>query len=383
MYAAFLFYRRLSHLCNMRQIAALILFFLATLSGQAQQNILDSEEVQKKVEQCLYATYGFQFSEAKAIQTSLENEMPSHPAPFFLKALITYWEFFPILPEDPAAKEFESGMDRAIELAGNMMHKDPDSMEGLFFDLHARAFKAMFWADNGKPGKVLPDLNTMYYSMIQGFEYKDVFNEFYFSSGMYNYYIEAYTEKHPIYKPLALFFRRGDRQLGLKEIEYAIHNTTYIKYEARLFMSLIQLNYEKDIDEALEHAAKLYNYFPKNIYYLGQYLILLVHNRQYSVASALNEKLADEKDDFHRLIYLLIEGFLCENHRSSPSQAKNQYKQVLREAEGFEAIADQYAAIASAGLARIAEMEGDILTARKQRKQSSRLSNYEFILEFR
>lgn len=256
-------------------------------------------------------------------------------------------------------------------------------MEGLFFDLHARAFKAMFWADNGKPGKVISDLNTMYYSTIKGMEYKDVFNEFYFSSGMYNYYIEAYTEKHPAYKPLALFFRRGDKQLGLKEIEYAINNTTYIKYEARLFMSLIQLNYEKNIDEALEHAAKLYNYFPKNIYYLGQYLIILVHNRQYSVASVLNEKLAIEKDDFHRLIYLLIEGFLYENQRNDPSKAKAQYKQVLREAEHFGAIADLYAAIASAGLARIAEKEDDILTARKQRKQSSRKSNYEFILEFR
>ncbi len=383
MYAAFLFYSRLSHLCMMRHIAALILFLLIATSGQAQKNILDSEEIQKKIEQCLYATYGFQFSEAKAIQASLENKMPSHPAPFFLKALITYWEFFPILPEDPEVIEFESGMDRAIELAGNMMDKESDSMEGLFFDLHARAFKAMFWADNGKPGKVLLDLNTMYYSTIQGMEYKDVFNEFYFSSGMYNYYIEAYTEKHPAYKPLALLFRRGDKQLGLKEIEHAIHNTTYIKYEARLFMSLIQLNYEKNIDEALEHAAKLYNYFPKNIYYSGQYLILLVHNHQYSVASVLNEKLSNEKDDFHRLIYLLIEGFLNENHRNALSRAKVQYKQVLHEAKGFGTIANLYAAIASAGLARIAEKEGDVLTARRQRKQSSRLSNYEFILEFK
>jgi hypothetical protein len=366
----------------MRHIATLILLLMVTFPGQSQQNILDSEEIQKKVERCLYTTYGFQFSEAKAIQAFLENEMPSHPAPFFLKALISYWEFFPILPEDPEVTEFESGMDRAIELAGIMMNKDPDSMEGLFFDLHARAFKAMFWADNGKPGKVIPDLNTMYYSTIKGMEYKDVFNEFYFSSGMYNYYIEAYTEKHPVYKPLALFFRRGNKKLGLKEIEHAIHNTTYIKHEARLFMSLIQLNYEKNMDKALEHAAILYNYFPKNIYYLGQYLIILVHNHQYSVASVLNEKLANEKDDFHRLIYLLIEGFLYENQDNAPSKAKAQYTQVLREAEHFEAIADLYAAIASAGLARIAEKEGDDLTARKLKKQSSRQSNYEFILEF-
>ena len=278
---------------------------------------------------------------------------------------------------------FISNMDRAIALAGDMLARNPGSMEGVFFDMHARAFKAMFWADNGKPAKVIADLNNMYRSTMLGIEYKETFNEFYFSSGLYNYYIEAYVEKHPQYKPLALLFRKGDKEKGLEELEYAINNTTYIKHEARLFMSLIQLNYEKNMELALEHAAQLYNLFPKNIYYAGQYLIILLHSEQYTVASTLNAKLAKKKEPFHRIIYQMTEGFISEKQKNDPVLASKQYKEVIRLSKKQGPIAHLYEAIAYAGLARIADKEEDPLTARRHRRTSSRLSDYEFILDFR
>ncbi|MEX0982086.1 MAG: hypothetical protein WD577_00440 [Bacteroidales bacterium] len=367
----------------MRRFLAAIVFILVTVTGITQYNILDNEATQKKVERCLYATYGFNFTEAKAIQKELAEEMPQHPVAWFLNALITYWEFFPILPDDPKAKDFISNMDRAIELAGQMLGRNSGSMEGVFFDMHARAFKAMFWADNGKPAKVIADLNNMYRSTMLGIEYKEIFNEFYFSSGLYNYYIEAYVEKHPKYKPLALLFRKGDKKLGLKELEYAINNTTYIRYEARLFMSLIQLNYEKNMGLALDHAAQLYNHFPKNIYYAGQYLIILLHSEQYTVASVLNTKLAEKKEPFHRIIYQLTEGFISEKQKDDPILASKQYKEAIRLSEIYGPIAHLYEAIAYAGLARIADKKEDPATARRHRRSSSRLSDYEFILDFR
>ena len=367
----------------MRYFTAIMLLLLVMTTAHTQQDILDSQSTQKKVEKCLYATYGFNFTEAKAIQKELAEEMPEHPVAWFLNALITYWEFFPILPDDPEVSSFIFDMDRAIDLAGEILARDRGSMEGIFFDMHARAFKAMFWADNGKPGRVIADLNNMYRSTMLGIDYKTTFNEFYFSSGLYNYYIEAYVEKHPMYKPIALLFRRGDKRLGLTELEYAINNTTYIRHEARLFMSLIQLNYEKNMALALEQAAYLYNHFPRNIYYAGQYLIILVHCEQYAVASALNANLDNKHDGFHRMIHQLINGFISEKQKNDPSMAKLQYEEAIRHSENYGPIANLYAAIAYAGLARIAEKEGDPVAARKHIKNSSRLSDYEFILEFR
>ncbi len=355
---------------------------LFAINGYGQHNILDSEKTQKAVEECLYATYGFNFDKAYSYESILRKELPQHPVSYFLKALIIYWEHFPLLPDDPATGDFELNMDLAIELSGDMLKLDPESMEGVFFDMHARAFKAMFWADNGKPSKVLSDIDNMYRSTMQGIEFKKKFADFYFSSGLYNYYIEAYIEKHPAYKPIALIFRKGSKELGLKELQLAIDNATYIRYEAMLFMSLLQLNYEKNITAAIDHAAGLYNLFPENIYYLGQYLIILCHNRNYTVASVLNEKLSAKKEPFHQMIYTLTSAFLDENHSKAPARAKTGYIDVISRAEKFGPVADLYAAIAYAGLARIAELEGDSNETRKLRRKSSRLSVYDFILDF-
>lgn len=355
---------------------------LFTINCNSQYNILDSKKTQIAVEECLYATYGYDFEKACNNERILRKALPQHPVSYFLKALIIYWEHFPLLPDDPKTADFEMQMDIAIELADNMLKKDPENMEGIFFDMHARAFKAMFWADNGKPSKVLSDIDNMYRSTIKGIEFKEVFADFYFSSGLYNYYIVAYIEKHPVYKPIALMFRKGDKELGLKELQIAINKATYIKYEAMLFMSLLQLNYEKNVPAAIDHAADLYNLFPKNIYYLGQYLIILCHNRNYTVASVLNEKLSTEKEPFHKMIFTMTDAFLDENHRKAPARAKTGYMTVISIAEKFGPVADLYAAIAYAGLARIAEMEGDSNEARKLRRKSSRLSVYDFILDF-
>lgn len=361
-------------------IAGILILF--TSPAFAQQNILDDPEIQESVKKCLYATYGYAFEEALGIQAMLQEKMPHHPAPYFLKALIIYWKNFPLLPEDPNTEQFVSLMDHSIDLAGRILEKEPDHLEGIFFDLHARAFKAMFWADNGKPGKVLFDINNMYRQTLAGIDLKEKFNEFYFSSGLYNYYIEAYVELHPAYKPIIAFFRDGNKKLGLKELKHAAETTTYIKYESILFLSLLYLNYEKEKVKALDYAALLYNNFPKNIYYTGQYLILLLYNSKYTVASVLNEQVDFNKSEFHRLIFLMTKGFLYENQLKDLKSAEQYYLLAISKAKTFGPIADLYAAISYAGLSRIAEKQENSSEARRYQRQSRQYSGFEFILDF-
>jgi hypothetical protein len=273
-------------------------------------------------------------------------------------------------------------MDQSIELAGTILEKDPDHLEGIFFDLHARAFKAMFWADNGKPARVIFDINNMYRQTLAGIDLKEEFNEFYFSSGLYNYYIEAYVELHPAYKPITVFFRDGNKKRGLKELKYAAENTTYIKYESILFLSLLYLNYEQNLDIALDYAAVLYNHFPKNIYYTGQYLILLLHNSNYTISSVLNEQIDLNTSEFHRLIYLMTKGFLFENQQKDLKAARKFYLRAISKAESYGPIADLYAAISYAGLSRIAEKQGNTGEARRYHRQSRQYSGFKFILDF-
>jgi hypothetical protein len=357
-----------------------ILFFNLLASGQ--QNILDDESIQKKVEECLFSMYGCNFEKASSIQMEIQEQLPDHPAPYFLKGLITYWEYFPILPEDSEVENFILEMNHAIDLAQDIKKTKAGEMEGIFFDMHARAFKGMFWADNGKIVKVIPDLDNMYSSTMKGIEFKEKFNEYYFSSALYNYYIEAYTDKHPAYKPIIALFRKGNKALGLEELQYAIDSTTYIRYEALLFMSLIQLNYEGNLYAAADYMARLFEYFPENIYYRGQFLISVLHNKNYAKARSLLVGLSSHSNDFHKMIFSLGEGFLQENDQNNNLWAKKQYKNTIAYAEKYGAIANLYASIAYAGLARIATTENDQKAARKYKRMSSQLSVYDFILDY-
>jgi len=366
----------------MKPLLTVILAGIFSISGFTQQNILNDPLVQERVQDCLYYTYGFKFEKAIELQKILQSDLPDHPAPYFLKALITYWKYFPLLPADSETKEFERLMDKSLALSGRMLEKDPKSLEGIFFDLHSRAFIAMFWADNGKPARALLDLDNMYRMTMKGIILKEDFNEFYFSSGLYNYYIEAYVELHPVYKPIIAMFREGNKTLGLKELEYAADNTTYIQYETLLFLSLLYLNYENNAEYALDHAAELYNNFPDNIYYTGHYLIILLYNSKFTISSLIMDGIDRKKDDFHEMIYEMTNGFLLENKEDNIFQARAAYTKTIEIAESYGPIANIYAAIAYAGLERIAERKNQASDARKYHRKSRQLSVYEFILEY-
>lgn len=357
----------------------LLLFFPFTLA--AQDNILDKPHLLKKVNKCLESIYAYHFEEAAATHLEIEASLPNHPTTSFLKALLIYWENMPLTPENPECIQFLRHMKRTVALADSMLEQNPDHLEGIFFDLHARAFMAMFWADNGKPGKVLGDINNMYRQMLRGFDRMDEFNEFYFSSGLYNYYIEAYPETHPVYKPLALLLRKGDKEKGLHHLRHAATNTTYLRVEAIFFMSLIQLNYENNMRLAAKYAAALYNRFPENIFYTGHYITILIHNDKIAFAEILLENLKQSSDPYAEMLYLVLGGMIQEIGYQAYGKANRMYDRALELSEPFSPFADIHRAMAYAGKSRIAQLKGS-RSAKQLFRRAERLTNYRFILEY-
>ncbi len=101
-------------------------------------NILDNAETQQKIESCLHSIYNYDFSKAEKEQSDLVIILPDHPVCSFLEGLIIYWENMPLLPEAPKTDQFLSSMERSVRQAKALLKENPHSMEGLFFDLHAR-----------------------------------------------------------------------------------------------------------------------------------------------------------------------------------------------------------------------------------------------------
>ncbi len=349
--------------------------------ASSQISYLGRHDLLEKVEVSLQHTYGFSFEEARSIQGELLSLTPDHPAPFFLEALIVYWENFPLVPSTEAATRFVSLMDQCLDLSKELREDTLTYTEGVFFDLFGRAFKAMFWADNGKSGKLIPDLGNMYRYTKKGFNLKDKFKEFYFSSGLYNYYIEAYPEAHPGYKPLVAFMHKGDRELGLEQLSYAINHTVFLKVEATLFMSLIQLNYENDLNAAAVYAEKLVQDYPGNILYQGHLINILLHQHSYAPVRRLLLETAEQEDLYSELIRTFAGAFLAEKESEDAHQARSGYMETIALAEAFGSFAEIYEAMGYMGLSRLYETEGLHQEAEDYKRLASRLTNYAFILD--
>jgi hypothetical protein len=366
----------------MRSLAfTLVLGLLSPVFLSAQVNYLERPDLLSKVEQCLHFTYNFSFKEARSIQEELAGTTPQHPAPLFLDALIVYWENFPLLPENQATSRFEDLMDRTVELAKELQEHEKSYLEGVFFDLFGRAFKAMFWADNGRAGKLIPDLAPMYRQTKAGFELKEQFEEFYFSTGLYNYYIEAYPEAHPVYKPFLAFMQKGDKKMGLQQLNHAIQHSIYLKVESILFMSLIQLKYEKDLPTASLYAERLHREYPNNIYYQGHLVTVMLYLERFNRAKEVISSMNHQHDGYSEMIRSMASAIIAEKQDSNSRRATTDYKSTIEYAGNFGPFADQFAAIGYMGLSRLELRSGEERKSAEYARKAARLTSYPFILE--
>lgn len=370
------------YICWMlKQLLLFLTGLLCWVQAEAQASLLDKPDLLEQVDICLQHTYNFSFQEARSIQSDISTSMPGHPAPLFLEALIIYWENFPLAPSKSASDQFVELMDQTIELAREYIKKEQTYIDGVFFDLFGRAFKAMFWADNEKIGKVIPDLGTMYRHVKEGFELQEQFVEFYFSTGLYNYYIEAYPTAHPGYKPLVSFMHKGDRELGLEQLKYATEHTIFLKVESLLFMSLIQLNYENDINTAAFYAERLLEEYPRNILFQGHMINILLHQHKYDRVRALFTMILGQGDDYSKMIYTLADAFMSEDEPGQENISASGYLKTIEMAETIGPFADIYQAMGYMGLSRLYQNRGLESDAESYARKASHYTSYSFILQ--
>ena len=370
------------YLCLMsRNLAAIILIILSGVLTKAQVSYLGRQDLLNKVDSCLTHTYNFSFGKAHQFQKELLSDTPKHPAPYFLNALIVYWENFPLLPKDENADRFVKLMDRTIDLAKDYMESEQTHLEGVFFDLYGRAFKAMFWADNGKTGKVIPDLRIMFKHTKEGFELKEDFNEFFFSTGLYNYYIEAYPEAHPVYKPVVSFMQEGDKKLGLQQLNHAINHSVFLRVESMLFMSLIQLKYEEDLNTSAIYAERLFRQYPNNIYYQGHLVTVLLYQRRFTKVREVIKSMENQDGPYTEMIRTMASAFITEKETNNHKLAGRQYQNTIKLANSFGPFTNQFAAIAYMGLSRLNSQKGLFSEAKKNARKADNLTTYRFILD--
>jgi len=359
----------------LNRIARLILPVCFLISVTAQGQILRDTSSMEMIRKSVDEIYNLSFEDAREITDEINLRFPGHPVVYLLKGMIIYWESYPLTPASPENYSFQRDMLTCIELC-DRNHDPADYPEYLLANLGARGLLLTFYADNGLSRDVIRFARNTYRFVRQSFNYRGVYPDFYFFTGLYNYYREMYPELHPVYRAFSFLFPKGDRYGGLEEIRMAADSSIMLKAEAYFFLSYIYLNYEKDYQQARFYSLQLHNLYPENTSYLGMYIEILLLTKKYDEADGLiRESLEKPGNEYFKGKLAIFSGLLQEKRYLNISGARKLYNKGLEEISSFGAFGNESAAIAYFGLSRINSFEGNVHQMRVYRKMAMELSD--------
>jgi hypothetical protein len=312
--------------------------------------------------------YNCQFDAAEYTLAYLRDSYPDHPVTPFFEGLIYYWKYYPLMPGGPGAGEFEKVMEETWKRS-RLLKEDGNQIEGVFFELMSRSFIVMYFADNGRSSKAISHLGKIYRDIIASFDLMEQFTEFFFITGLYNYYREAYPEAHPVYKPVTIFFRKGDKTRGIEMLRFAAEETNFMRVEAALFLTLIYINFEKRVDSAVWYASQLHRDYPDNGFFLSKYTEMLLVDQQYDTALDPILHLMN-MDDYNKMKGTIFMGIYEGKKMNNPERSRFYYEEGLRLAEAYDDRANYVKAYAFIGLSRYYLEKGDNKQARAYRKKA-------------
>jgi len=347
---------------------------LSTTVTQGQ--ILKDTASLNLLKSCVEDIYNLRFDKAHELSQKLNQSFPGNPAVYLLRGMITYWENYPLIPSSPLCISYEYDMRNCIRLCEEAGDSD-DYAEYLLANLGARGMLLMFYADNNLSDQVFPLAKTTYRYLRQCFDYTLDYPDFYFFTGLYNYYREAYPDAHRIYKLLAFLFPKGDRSKGLMELQKAATNAIILKAESYYFLSNIYVTYENNFKQAYVYSKALHELYPANPEYLADHLRNLLLAAKYDEAEGLIGSPACESGNaFFQTQLTILNGILQEKKYKDYILAKEYYEKGLRDISAFDSYGNDYAAFACFGLSRICDINKDKQCRKAYRRRALDLTDF-------
>ncbi|WPP53505.1 tetratricopeptide repeat protein [Catalinimonas niigatensis] len=352
------------------------------IQGFAQVSFTQDKELLTTIEQSLDYIYNTDVATANKLNEEVGHKLPNHPVYPMLKALTIRAAHNPINLGSPEFYEMKGYLERVLSLSEEILKKDEMHPEANFFAMASIGLLAMYENDEGNHFKAVGMAKDAYTYLKNGFELKEAYPEFYFSSGLYNFYRVKYPELHPVYRPFMLFFRDGDISLGLEQLKKAYHQSIFMSPESGEYLTHIYLRYEDQPENALRYARALVKKYPKNLYFVTNFLDAAIAADQFSGLDTYVQQLQTSDRPYYQMTGKLFEGMLQEKRDHQWRAAEKSYIKSLEYAPGLKNDeAENYVSYAYAGLARIAHEEEKHDAARSLYKKALANAHYRPVTE--
>ena len=357
---------------------------VAKISSDSLDILLMDKDVQIDATQAVNDMYNFKFEKAERQFRWLAQDYPDHPLPYFLLGLSQWWRMAPNIDDGSYDEAFMQYIDQSLDLAHKMHDKNPENVEASFFLAAGYGFKGRLLAERRSWRKAATAGRNALKYLENSSNKSDLSPEFLFGDALYNYYSVWIPDNYPILRPLLVFFKKGDKELGIQQLQEVAGNAFYTRTEAQSFLMRILAIEEQELMRALQVSQYLSETFPDNSYFHRFYARLLYTTGKHWQAEKESLNII-EKIDSGRVGYGPVTGryagfFLGQiyTHKGKFEEAEKYYRRAVRFAEQSQDLESGYYLFSLIGLGDIAYQTGDPKSAKayyKQVKQDAKRSH--------
>ena len=296
----------------MRQVFHLLAFFLFFVSlpverVQAQAPgtanspyLLLDRGLQYRITNSINSMYNFDFATAERDFAVIMYQYPEHPLPDFLMAIGYWWRIEINVDNKRYDNIFIQYLDRANAKAEKMLEQNPKNKEAAFFLAAGHGFQGRLYSERKSWTKAtFAGKNALkYMEMSRG---EQEFNpELLLGDALFNYFSVWIPEHYPLLKPVLALFPKGNKKLGLSQLEKVASNAFYTRVEAQYFLFRLYGSEENRPEDALRIVEYLHEKFPNNPYFHRSYARYLYTTGKWTQAMQESLEILDrlEKKQF-------------------------------------------------------------------------------------
>jgi tetratricopeptide (TPR) repeat protein len=354
------------------------LFFILTILNStvvsAQIPLQKNPEAVAEIKVTLDQIYNFEFVNALQ-RLKGQHGLGKHPANAVLNAVLIYWRDRPLVPGSDLYQQYENYLNEAIELAQPFLGREDLYDEGAFYCLAGYGLLTELYAEEGGSLKVLKMAKKAYKYLKIGKEKMNNIADFYFSTGLYNYYRVKYPELHPFYKSFMWLFESGDKSLGLEQLKICERSGVFARNEATLYLFHIQLRYENNPAAAYRSAVKLSEKYPGNVVFKCHMAEVQIAMNQFSPAEEMSNQLIRNERIIFQLCGTLFKAIILEKN-GKPGEAGNLLTRAIELHEMLRKPDYHYLSMIYATQARIADKQNNMDLATDLYKKALKLDPY-------
>lgn len=296
----------------MRQVfhlLAFLLFFVCLpverLQAQAPGTangpyLLLDRGLQYRITKSINSMYNFDFATAERDFAVIMYQYPEHPLPDFLMAISYWWRIEINVDNKRYDNIFIQYLDRANAKAEKMLDQNPKNKEAAFFLAAGHGFQGRLYSERKSWTKAtFAGKNALkYMEMSRG---EQEFNpELLLGDALFNYFSVWIPENYPLLKPVLALFPKGNKKLGLSQLEKVASNAFYTRVEAQYFLFRLYGSEENRPEDALRIVEYLHEKFPNNPYFHRSYARYLYTTGKWTQAMQESLEIMDrmEKKQF-------------------------------------------------------------------------------------